>query len=198
MSRKNELTGNVDGSDPKLRLSNQEASFLDNGVLEHGLDNVPTALKNLHLATDYDLTTQGAVNVGGVLDNFKDVLNVNTFTNNKFKDITGFFTSVDKGGQPIIILTGNATYGEVSSTIKTDGSNLDSKTTTGESSYVAEGMTLPLTDEQAQSFYLRIFHDKKGIPELAEILTDLQFDRNTRDVKKALHLAQVEINKRSQ
>jgi len=42
---------------------------------------------------------------------------------------------------------------------------------------------------------LQIFDDKKGIPELAKILTELQYDRNTRDVKKALHLAQVEINK---
>ena len=178
-----------------MTLSSQEASLRANGVLEIGLENVPTALKNLHLASNYDLTTQGAVNIGGVLNNFKDVLNVNTFTNNKFKDITGFFTSVNTEGQPIIVLTGNATYGEVSSTIKTDGSNLDSKTTTGESSYVAEGMTLPLTDEQVQSFYLQIFDDKKGIPELAKILTELQYDRNTRDVKKALHLAQVEINK---
>jgi len=193
--RKNELTGNVVDTDASMTLNNLEASFRDNGVLELGLDNVPTALKNLHLASDYDLTTQGAVNVGGVLNNVKDVLNVNTFTNNKFKDITGFFTSVNTKGQPIVILTGNATYGEVSSTIKTDGSNLDSKTTTGESSYVAEGMTLPLTDEQVQSFYLQIFDDKKGIPELAKILTELQYDRNTRDVKKALHLAQVEINK---
>ena len=194
-NRKNKLTGNVNEADPRMTLSSQEASLRANGVLEKGLDNVPTSLKNLHMASDYDLTTQGAVNVGGVLNNFKDVLNVNTFTNNKFKDITGFFTSVNTEGQPIIILTGNATYGEVSSTIKTDGSNLDSKTTTGESSYVAEGMTLPLTDEQAQSFYLQIFDDKKGIPELAKILTELQYDRNTRDVKKALHLAQVEINK---
>jgi len=194
-NRKNKLTGNVNEADPRMTLSSQEASLRANGVLEIGLENVPTALKNLHLASNYDLTTQGAVNIGGVLNNFKDVLNVNTFTNNKFKDITGFFTSVNTEGQPIIVLTGNATYGEVSSTMKTDGSNLDSKTTTGESSYVAEGMTLPLTDEQAQSFYLQIFDDKKGIPELAKILTELQYDRNTRDVKKALHLAQVEINK---
>ena len=190
-SRKNILTGSVD----QEILDGQVASLLSNGTLSAGFENVPAPLKGLHLAENYDLTTQGAVNIGGSLDNLKNVLNINTFTNNKFKDISGFFTSVDKEGQPIFILTGNANYGDVSSTVKTDGSSLDTKTTSGESSFVAEGMTLPLTDEQAQNFYIQIFDDKKGIPELAEILIRLQYDRNTRDVKKALHLAQVEINK---
>lgn len=130
------------------------------------------------------------------MSNLKSVLNISTFNDNEFVDITGYYSAEHPTtGQAIIVMTGNATYGKVSTTNASATNANNSTTTSGSGSFVGEGVSNPLTDPQAQNLYLQMWHATKGNPEMVAVFKRLKFTKDTRQYKEALHLAQNDINK---
>ena len=189
--RENNTSGSVD----QISLQKAESSLAQTGKLDYGNATLPIALQGLDDEDVYKQSNQGAVNIGGVMSNLKSVLNISTFNDNQFVDITGYYTAEAKNtAQPIIVMTGNATYGKVSTTNASATNANNSTTTSGAGSFVGEGLSNPLTDAQAQNLYLRMWHATKGNPEMVAVFKRLGFSRNTRQYKEALHMAQNDIN----
>jgi hypothetical protein len=189
---KNNTTGTVNQN----ILNAAKAQLASSGVINYSTNSIPSALQSLDDSTVYNQTTQGAVNIGGVKDNLKKVLNITTFNDSEFVDITGYYTAEDKNtGQPIIVMTGNASYGDVSTTQEDAQNNNNSSTVSGAGTFISEGFSSPLTDEQAQNLYLAMYDSKKGNPEMVRVFRKLQYTKDTRNFKEALHEAQNYINR---
>jgi hypothetical protein len=160
---------------------------------------------------EYDQTTQGAVNIGGSQSKLSEVLNVSTFNNSEFTNITGFYTAENKEGQPIVILTGDALYGKVSSEREDGNNDKNSIKMSGGGQFTGEGMSNPITDGQTQNLYEHFFDQQNGNPEMIEVLKKLGFYKKYQLVddllgnqtkepinyKAALHAAQDYINTNS-
>lgn len=190
--QKNSMSGKVSVNvmESARSLMSKEGSFNFSDV------KLPEIISNLNNPEIYDQTTQGEVNFGGVMKDFASQLNVNTFTDNKFKDITGYYSAEDDTGQPYIVLVGSADYGTVD--VKSQGTGEDQssieKTVKGQSSIVSEGFSNPLTDTQAQNLYKALWDPKTGNKRMQDIFKNLGYNVNSGDHKLALHLAQDKLN----
>jgi len=184
----------------QLTLDQAEASLASKGVVDYSNSPIPPAIKDLGKPIDptsgsgYNQTNQGGVNFGGMQKNLAQVLNITTFNDSEFKNITGFYSAEDANGQPIILLMGDALYGSVSNQAQSGGNANNLQKTSGSGQFVGGGISLPLTDPQAQNLYLQLFDSKAGNPEMVRILTRLGYDRKTKNFKEALHMLQDEIN----
>jgi hypothetical protein len=179
----------------QLTLDNALASMAAKGSVDYSNTTLPTTLTHLGDSTKYDQTKQGAVNFGGMMKNLEQVLNVTTFNDSEFKNITGYYTAEDNNGQPIIILMGDALYGDVSSQAQAGGNAQNLTKTSGTGQFVARGLTHPLDDNQAQNLYLQMWDPKRGNPQMVDVFQRLGYNRKTKNFKEALHLAQGEINR---
>ncbi len=94
----------------QLTLDVAQNSMASNGFIDYSNSPIPIALSKLGMPIDpiseegYDQTTQGAVNFGGMMKNLGQVLNVTTFNDSEFKNITGYYTAENAKGQPMIVL----------------------------------------------------------------------------------------------
>mgnify|MGYP003636798790 CR=1 FL=1 len=189
-------------------IDNANSAMAVNGRLGASTVAIPSVLSKL-TSTQYDQTTQGAVSLGGMMDKLKDVLNVSTFTNNEFQNITGFYTAQNVNGQAVVVLTGDALYGEVSTQNQGSGGQNDITKKTGTGQFLSEGFSNPLTDKQTQNFYEKMFDKINGSPEMRGVLAtggfyeehaiekDLQGNETKvlLNYKAALHYAQDYINR---
>lgn len=185
----------------QMTLDVAQNSMASKGFIDYSNSPIPIALSKLGMPIDpisnegYDQTTQGAVNFGGMMKNLGQVLNVTTFNDSEFKNITGYYTAEDGNGQPIIVLMGDALYGDVSSQAQAGGNSNNLTKTSGAGQFVGGGLSLPLTDTQAQNLYLQMWDPTKGNPEMVRVFRNLGYDRKTKNFKEALHLAQEQINR---
>ena len=192
-ANKNYISG--DGSNLKS-IEAMSAQLTASGEATYDASLLPQTLSQLNNSTKYDQVTQGALNIGGMKKNLAETLNVNTFTNNKFETITGYYSAEDVNtGQQVIVMIGNANYGDQDITTKSDGSSLSETKTSGSNSYVKEGFSGPLSDTDAQNLYRAFFDEENGSPQMVEIMKSMGYDENTPNYKLALHEAQDKINK---
>ncbi len=199
-----QITANrVAGSVSQDTYNNAVASMAQSGKLLASNQALPSAVSGLSTPS-YEQETQGGVNLGGVQKSLKESLNITTFTNNTLVDITGMYTAQATNGNPVIFLSGNASYGKKSTSQegvkitknkKGDEVKTPIQTTIeGSGEFLAEGITMPLSDEQATNLY-RAFWDKEtGDKGMTEAFYHLGFDENYTNVKEALHMAQNWIN----
>ena len=154
---KNRVTGTSTINDAQYQ--SQLDSMTVNGSIDFTNVTLPGIFSRLGDPNDFEQTTQGGVQFGHNKE-LEKVLSVSTYTNNEFENYTGFYTAIDSGGQPIVILTGDATYGDQSTQNQTGGNAQNLTKTSSSNKFSAPGQSYPLTPSQAQTLYDSFFKDK--------------------------------------